>query len=107
MSYSRSAEYSTLEQLIAHTAKAVSHPARLRILALLTKESLTLRQLAYDQPLPRTPVMKHINSLISHNLVTVVSPEIPAVYATNKEQWPPFIAHAVRLAYRFNYSNAA
>ncbi len=107
MSYSRSSEYHKNEQLIATYGKLIAHPARLRILQQLTTTPLTLLQLQEDHPLPRPTLMKHLNQLILHHLVAVESSVAPATYTTTKNQWPSFISHAVRLANRFNYANAA
>lgn len=107
MSYSRASEYSEVEQLIAFSAKAIVHPARLRILYQLEHQNLSLRQLSEDQPLPRQTVMNHLNVLISHGLVFVESPQIPATYSTRPNQWGAFISHAVRLTHRFKHANAA
>ena len=107
MSYSRSSEYHQTEQLVSIYGKIVSHPARLRLLQQLAKTPLTLGQLQEDHPLPRQTVMSHLNLLITHHLVEIESFASPATYTTAKNQWPTFIAHAVRLAHRFNYANAA
>ncbi|MFK8054802.1 MAG: ArsR/SmtB family transcription factor [Saprospiraceae bacterium] len=101
MSYSRAAEYNTSEQLIALYSKITSHPARLRILTQLASAPLTLYQLCEDHPIPRTTVMRHLNILISHQLVSVESHDFPATYTTQQNLWPPFISHSVRLTHRF------
>ncbi len=107
MAYSRSPEYHETEQLISAHSKITCHPARLRILYQLSKSSLTLAQIQEDHPLPRTTVMGHLSMLLAHHLVELESSDSPATYTTSKNQWPPFIAHAVRLAHRFKYANAA
>jgi len=107
MSYSRAADYKDEEQLIATYSKITAHPARLRILKQLSTNPLTLYQLTEDHPAPQSTVMRHLNVLISYRLVTIESTSSPATYTSLKNDWPPFIQHAVRLAYRFNYANAA
>jgi ArsR family transcriptional regulator len=80
--------YSTDEKQLARFAKALSHPVRIYICDLLSKQTCCYSgDLAEEVPIARSTLSQHLKELKSAGLIQgeIASPKIK--YCLNKENW--------------------
>ena len=71
MSYTKKAAFEETEILLADLAKALSHPARIAILNLLSqKQSCICGDIVSELPLSQSTVSQHLKELKSVGLIT-------------------------------------
>ncbi|BAX81015.1 ArsR/SmtB family transcription factor [Labilibaculum antarcticum] len=80
--------YSTNEQQLARFAKALSHPVRIYICVILSKQTCCYSgDLAEEVPIARSTLSQHLKELKNAGLIQgeIASPKIK--YCLNKENW--------------------
>lgn len=80
--------YSTNEKQLARFAKALSHPVRIYICALLSKQTCCYSgDLAEEVPIARSTLSQHLKELKNAGLIQgeIDAPKIK--YCLNKENW--------------------
>ncbi|MGZ2368637.1 ArsR/SmtB family transcription factor [Ancylomarina sp. YFZ004] len=80
--------YSDQEKQVARFAKALSHPVRVYICKLLSKQSCCYSgDLAAEVPIARSTLSQHLKELKASGLIQgeIVPPKIK--YCLNKENW--------------------
>jgi predicted transcriptional regulator len=80
--------YSNDEQLLAGIAKALGHPVRLRILALLAKETCCFTgELTEVIPMAQSTISQHLKALLEAGLIQGEINPPKVRYCINRENW--------------------
>jgi len=99
MAYSKALKYSHVLIGISNLAKAISHPARLKILFDLQKEPLRIAQLALNHPISKKTVSAHCQILLKNELIFAEVKGNKTYYSYNNMVIPNLIRKALKEIY--------
>ena len=82
--------YTTGQLQVSKLAKAISHPARIAILDLLSEKSLTCNSIVEALPLAQSTVSQHLKELKNANLIDSQTVPPKTIYSLNKTNYQDF-----------------
>lgn len=98
MAYTKKEEFGTREQALAAFAKALSHPARITILGILSKkEECICGEIVEDLPLAQSTVSQHLKELKEAGLILGETVGPRSCYCINWKAFEKFYAEFSQL----------
>ncbi len=88
MGASKTSEYSQKEIILAKYAKAISHPARVAILNLLSKKQACIcGSIVEELPISQSTVSQHLKELKDAGLIKGEIDGVSICYCINEREW--------------------
>lgn len=88
MANHKKSEFGSTDQHISAVAKALSHPARIAILRILSQHrNFTCGEIVEVLPLAQPTVSHHLKELLESNLITVCIDGKRSLYDVNWNSW--------------------
>jgi ArsR family transcriptional regulator len=91
MAIHKTAHFSSADQHIAASAKAMSHPARIAILRILAQsQRVTCGEIVDQLPLAQATVSHHLKDLVEVSLINLIHEGKKSLYELNWRTWESF-----------------